>query len=54
MLLIALLVFVGFTVTSKDGWDRWIYGAFTGATVFAIYHYRHVPALSGWLSGWLS
>lgn len=48
VLIIALLVFVGLTVTSKDGWDRWIYGAFTVATVFAIVHFRQVPALSGW------
>jgi len=48
VLIIALLVFVGLTVTSKDGWDRWIYGAFTVATVSAIIHFRQVPALSGW------
>ncbi|MEI9896199.1 MAG: hypothetical protein WDN28_20625 [Chthoniobacter sp.] len=40
--------FVGLTVNSKDGWDRWIYAAFTVATLAAILHFRHVPALAGW------
>jgi hypothetical protein len=48
VLIIVLLIFVGLTVTSKDGWDRWIYAAFTVATVAAIVHYRQFPALAGW------
>jgi len=48
VLIIVLLIFVGLTVTAKDGWDRWIYAAFTVATVAAIVHYRQFPALAGW------
>jgi hypothetical protein len=48
VLLIALLLFIGMTVTCKDGWDRWIYGAFTVVTMAALIHYRDVPSLAGW------
>ena len=40
LLILVLIVFVGLTVTSKDGWDRLIYGAITIATLVALYHYR--------------
>jgi hypothetical protein len=48
VLFIVLLLFVGLTVSSKDGLDRWIYGALTIATLAALIHYRQIPALSGW------
>ena len=48
VLFIALLFFIGLTVTTKDGWDRLIYGALTLVTVAAIIHYRQIPALAGW------
>jgi len=48
VLFILLLFFVCLTVTTKDGRDRWIYGAFAVATVFALLHYRQIHALSGW------
>ncbi len=48
VLFIALLILAGLTVTTKDGRDRWIYGALTIATVVALLHYRQIHALSSW------
>ena len=48
VLFIALAFFVGLTVTSKDGVDRWIYGVLTLATVAALVQLREIPALAAW------
>jgi hypothetical protein len=47
-LYIVLLIFIGLTFTSKDGRDRWIYGAFAIATILVLMHYRQIPGLSHW------
>ena len=48
MFIIALIFLVGLTVTSKNGWDRWIYGSFTVAMLAALIHFREFPALPDW------
>jgi len=45
-LYLVLLLFVGLAISSKDGRDRWIYGAFAVATLLALIHYRQIPGLT--------
>jgi hypothetical protein len=47
-LYLVLLFFVGLAMSSKDGRDRWIYGALAVATLVALIHYRQIPGLSYW------
>lgn len=47
-LYIVLLIFIGLAFTSKDGRDRWIYGAFAVATLATLIHYRQIPGLNYW------
>ncbi len=46
VLIVALLLFVGLTVTSKDGWDRWIYGALSVVTLAVLIQFHPIPGLS--------
>lgn len=48
VLFLALMFFVGLTVTSKSGSDRWIYGVLAIATVAALIHFHNIPAPFGW------
>jgi hypothetical protein len=48
VLFLVLLLFVGLTVTSKSGWDQWIYGALAVATLAALIHYRQIPTFFHW------
>jgi hypothetical protein len=54
VLFFVLFSFAVMAVTSKDGWDRVIYGGFSVGTAVAIYYYRHNATVSGWawVSGW--
>ncbi|EDY19243.1 hypothetical protein CfE428DRAFT_3420 [Chthoniobacter flavus Ellin428] len=49
-LYLVLFFFVCLAFTSKDGRDRWIYGAFAVATLATIIHYRLIPSLYYWHS----
>ena len=48
VLTVALSIFIGLAVTTKDGWDRWIYAAFAVATGYALFQFRDNPMLLGW------
>jgi len=48
VLLAALIIFLGLTLTAKTTVDRAIYGALALAGLAALIYYRQVPALSGW------
>jgi hypothetical protein len=48
VLFLALIFFLGLTITAKTGLDRWIYGVCTLAVLAGLIYYRQIPALSGW------